>query len=147
MVTGVSKLRATFDAIPKYVTEEVTKAVEKICNEMVRDMRALAPIPEIAQAIDWTWGDAPKGALKIGTFKGKEYGAIKATIFVRRDPAFYAHWFEFGTAPRFHKSGKSTGLVRAQPFFYPAFRANKRLFQSRLRAAINRAVKKANQRG
>lgn len=147
MVQGRAALQAQLDAVPKYITEEVTKAVEKICNEIVRDMRGVAPHPKIAAAIDWSWGDAPAGALTVGTFKGKSYGAINATVFVRRNPAFYAHWFEFGTRPRVQKTtGRSAGQMTAQPFFYPVIRANKRLFRNRLRAAINRAVKRANQR-
>lgn len=144
MVTGVEKLRAQLNTLPPLVREEVEAAIEKMCNEMVREMRALAPLPEIARAIKWAWGDAPRGALKIGTFGTRKYGKISATIYVDRTPAFFAHWFEFGTANRYQKTtGRFAGRINAEPFFYPVVRSNRRLFRGRIRAAVNRAVKKA----
>ncbi|WP_299734658.1 HK97 gp10 family phage protein [uncultured Roseobacter sp.] len=145
MVTGAARLRAQFDKVPTYVRDEVEAAIEKMCNEMVREMRALAPLPDIAKAINWTWGDVPKGSLKIGSFGTREFGRLSATIYVANSEAFYAPWFEFGTKPRFHKSGKYSGQIMAQPFFFPVLRANRRLFRGRVRAAVNRAVKRANQ--
>lgn len=145
MVNGVAALHAKFAAVPELVREEVTKAIAKVCDEIVRDMKALAPVPEMVPAIDWAWGDAPSGAMKVATFKGKEYARVAATIYVRKDPAFYAHWFEFGTNLRVQKTtGRKVGKIKAQPFFWPAVRAGKRTFNSRIRAAVNRAMKRAN---
>jgi hypothetical protein len=37
----------------------------------------------------------------------------------------HAHLIEFGTAPRYHKSGKYVGAVMADPFMRPAWDAHK----------------------
>lgn len=151
MVNGVAALHAQFAAIPEAVRDEVIKAIEKIATEMVREMRSLAPIPEIAAGVNWTWGDAPKGTFTVASFKGRDFGRISATIYATAFTSEYpggngfpaiARWFEFGTAERFHKSGKYVGRIVAQPFFWPVYRANSRLFRNRVRAAVNRAVKR-----
>lgn len=145
MVTGVAALHAKFSAVPALVREEVTKAIGKVCDEIVRDMKALAPLPQIAAAIDWTWGEAPAGSLKVATFKGNQFGKISATIYVRKDPAWFAHFFEFGTAQRVQKTtGRDVGRIVARPFFWPAIRAGRRTFNSRVNAAVKRAMKRAN---
>ena len=106
MVNGVAALHAKFAAIPEVIRDEVIKAIEKIATEMVREMRAIAPkdTGALAISINWTWGDAPKGSVKIASFKSKEYGRIGATIYAgTRDKslgdldAFYARFQEFGT--------------------------------------------------
>lgn len=145
MVTGVARLHKQFASVPVYVREEIEAAIEKMANEMVREMRSLAPLPEIKAAINWTWGDAPKGAMVVRKMGNQEYGKIQATVYVAKGLAFYAPWFEFGTAPRYHKSGKYVGQVIAQPFFFPVVRSNKKLFQGRIRRAINKGMKRANQ--
>lgn len=51
--------------------------------------------------------------------RAKEKGLIEA--FVGATPSRIAHLVEFGTAPRRHRSGKSVGAMRAQPFLRPAW--------------------------
>lgn len=148
MVNGVAALRAKFNRVPELVRDELIAAMEKSASEMVSEMNAIAPIPEITAG--WTWGDMPKGAMKVGKFKGNEYGRIAITIYataIDKDfgdfPAI-ARWFEFGTSPRAHKSGKSTGQISAQPYFYPVIRGNRSRVKGRLTRAVNKAMKKAN---
>jgi hypothetical protein len=148
VVNGVAQLRAKFARVPELVKDELMVAMEKSAKEMVSEMNALAPIPEIV--VGWTWGEVPKGALKIGQFKGSDYGRIAITIYataVESDfgnfPAI-ARWFEFGTAPRQHKTGKSTGQISAQPYFYPVVRSNKSRVRGRMTRAVNKGMKRAN---
>lgn len=50
-------------------------------------------------------------------------GPDLASMYVgAEDPK--AHLIEFGTGPRFHKSGKFVGVMPAQPFMRPAWDAN-----------------------
>lgn len=149
MVNGVAALRAKFNRVPELVRDELIAAMEKSAAEMVSEMNAIAPIPEITAG--WTWGDMPKGAMRIGKFRGSEYGRIAITIYataVDKDfgdfPAI-ARWFEFGTAPRTQKTtGRFTGRIAAQPYFYPVIRGNKSRVKGSLTRAVNKAMKRAN---
>lgn len=150
MVNGVAKLRAQLNKVPNLVLEEVTAALEKSAREIVAEMNALKPWPEIQ--IDWTWGDVPAGSLSIGTVRGKEYGKISIKIFATATssdfPAGFqalTFWAEFGTSERYHKSGKYTGKITAQPYFYPVMRSNKSLVRGRVSRAVNKGMKRANQ--
>lgn len=148
MVNGLPALRAKFAKVPELVKDELMAAMEKSAKEMVSEMNALAPIPEIT--VDWTWGEVPKGALKVGTFRGNEYGRIAITIYATATESDFGNfpaltwWFEFGTAVRRHKSGKSTGQIQAQPYFYPVVRSNKSRVRGRMTRAVNKGMKRAN---
>ncbi|TMV84480.1 HK97 gp10 family phage protein [Thioclava sp. BHET1] len=141
MVIGLDKLHARFQEIPERVRDEVTAEIEKIAEDMVRQIRSVVPVRGIT--IGWTWGDAPRGAIVIKQVRpdAASYGKVKVTIYaVGRHVA--ARWFEFGTAPRFQRSGKSTGRIMAQPFFFPVYRANKSQARARLSRAVTRGFKK-----
>ena len=47
-------------------------------------------------------------------------------VYVGASPARTAHLKEFGTGPRKHKSGKSTGAMPADPFLRPAWEGGHR---------------------
>jgi hypothetical protein len=151
MVNGVAQLRAKFARVPDLVKDELVAALEKSARELVSEMNAIKPIPEIT--IGWTWGDVPKGALKIGEFRGNDYGRLSIKVYAEAHTSEYmtetgfpavARWFEFGTAERFHKSGKSTGRITARPYFYPTMRANKSRIKGRITRAVNKGMKRAN---
>lgn len=148
MVNGVAQLRAKFAKVPDLVKDELMAVMEKSAKEMVSEMNALKPIPEIT--VHWTWGEVPKGSLKIGTFRGNEYGRIAITIYATAHESDFGNfpaitwWFEFGTAMRQHKTGKSTGQIQPQPYFFPVVRSNKSRVRGRLTRAVNSAMKKAN---
>ena len=149
MVNGVARLRAQFNKVPNLVLEEIHKVLEKSARQTVAEMNALKPWPEIQ--IDWTWGDVPAGALSIGTVRGKEYGRVSIKIFATATssefPSGFAaltFWAEFGTDPRYHKSGKYTGRITAQPYFYPVLRSNEDLLVGRIKRAVNKGMKRAN---
>lgn len=146
MVTGAAELHRKFDKVPGLVRDELVKVLEEEAAKVVSEMRSLAPLPQIAAAINWTWGeDVPAGSIRIGSYRGSQYGKLAVTIYVDRDGAWYAHFWEFGTGPRYQKTtGRYTGQIMAQPYFYPVFRANKRRIKARLSRAVSRAMKKAN---
>lgn len=134
---GQAALHRQLERVPNLILDELRPLLEREAERLVQEMRALVPVDEgrLRDSIGWTWGEAPKGALKIGTVKGKSYGTFSITIyagdFKGDKTAFYAYFVEFGTT--------TTG---AQPFFFPVYRSNRK----RVKAAISRGVKRAMQR-
>lgn len=60
---------------------------------------------------------APRGRSILNMFVGAQGGPLGAP---------QAHLLEFGTGPRFHKSGKFVGQISPLPMLQPAWDANKR---------------------
>jgi len=138
---GEAELRRRFDAIPARVIARVKGDMERYAAQLVVEMKRLAPVETgaLRDSIGWTWGDAPAGSLKIGEVRGREFGALRITVYAgnrsargtrrtqQRD-AFYAHFQEFGTVK-----------MPANPFFFPVYRANR----ARIRSGLARGVRKA----
>lgn len=142
-VEGLGKLTRKLQLIPAKVIEAAEKSLEDSAEQLVQMMRQLAPKDsgDLAASIGWTWGDAPKGALVLGTFKGRG-GSTKAkanlviTIYAGgKGPGFdalYARFQEFGTVK-----------MRANPFFFPSYRAKKRQIRSKLTRDVKKAIRDA----
>lgn len=139
-VEGAARVRRFLTQIPATVREAAQRSLEQSAEEIVQLMRRLAPRDSgaLANSIGWTWGDAPAGSMTIGTVKGGKgsgsiYGSMVITIYaggkIAGTDAFYARFQEFGTRQ-----------MRANPFFYPAYRANKKRVRSRLTRAIRKAI-------
>lgn len=145
MVKGLAKFKTRMRKAPQILRDEVVLSMQRTAEKVTKEMRVFNPLSDADIEINWTWGDAPPGSIKIGKVGAREYEKIAITIYARSPSGsgFNAAWFEFGTAERFHKSGKSTGRITAQPFFYPVYRANKSRIKSTIRAAVRRAVKKS----
>lgn len=129
-ITRVERLQRKLQALPRIARQEIEKAMEKSAAEMVTLARSLVPVDsgDLRQSIGWTWGEAPKGSIRLGTVGG---GAATITIFAGNSEAFYARWVEFGTQK-----------MRAQPYFFPAYRALRKRAKSRIRRAGTKAAKK-----
>lgn len=156
MVQGLDRLNARFNAIPKRVREAAEKELERTAAEIVDTMKRFAPVDTgaLRESIGWTWGDAPEGALKIGKVGGREYGALSITIYAGgADNTRRGQARSSGTRRRDWKRGTyfdvdvailqefGTSKMRANPFFYPAWRANRKKAKARLTRAINKAIK------
>lgn len=140
MVEGLDRFNRRMNAIPKRMREAVAEEMEKTAAEIVDKMRALAPkgrSQRLVNSIGWTWGDAPKGAIVLGSVRGTRrrsrgknvgYAALRITIYAGGGSAFYAKFHEFGTVK-----------MAASPFFYPSWR----LYRRRVKSRINRAMKRA----
>lgn len=130
-VEGYDQLVRRWSRIPQLVQDNVRLAMEKLADEIVKEMKAAAPKDQgdLAASIGWTWGDAPAGSMKIGTFRGTDYGALSLTIFAGGGDAFYARFQEFGTVK-----------MPANPFFYPVWRKKKQGFKRRMRNAVRAAL-------
>lgn len=132
---GEREFRRRLRSIPDKVRAEVVAAMEGASERVVRDMKALAPKGsslELVNSIGWTWGEAPRGSITVGKMKGgKGYDRLQITIYAGGDEAFYARFQEFGTV-----------RMPANPFFFPAWRANRRGVRSRITRAVKRGFRK-----
>lgn len=136
-VQGLDSLnRKLTQAIPQRAKEVTRQAMEKSAEEIVKMMKQLVPKGEtgrLAESIGWTYGDAPEGTMAIMSGDAGD-GGIKITIYAGGGEAYYARFVEFGTQN-----------MSAQPFFYPAYRMNRRRAKNRIRRAIRKGVKEASQ--
>jgi HK97 gp10 family phage protein len=153
MVKGVAELQKKLTVVfPALVEQRVKEALEKAATQVVAQMKTRAPVyagpPEIRSdkrhkgepvipgalrdSIGWTWGDAPKGTVSLGSVQTglTKEGTTKLTIYAGDRKAFYARWVEFGTR-------KWVG----NPFFFSTWRNNKRKVKGQLTRAIRKAIK------
>lgn len=70
-------------------------------------------------------------------------GELQALVTVGNEGARHGHLVEFGTGPRQHKDGGSTGAMPAQPFLMPAWRLSKTRVDRRINRAISAGIKAA----
>lgn len=144
-ILGKDRLINKLRALPPLADRLVRKAMEESADDIVRQMKSLAPVDsgDLQMSISWTYGDAPKGSLKIGQIKSAE-GNVRITIYAGGGSAYYARMVEFGSKEHI-AGGKFAGAtipaIRAQPFFYVSFRAKKRSAKSRVSRAITKAAK------
>jgi len=137
----VRKLRA----FPARAEALIRTAMAQSADQTVALMKSLAPVDsgDLQMSISWTWGDAPKGSLKIGQIKSRE-GNMRITIFAGGGDAFHARWIEFGRRA-YTAGGKFAGAqvpaTPAQPFFFTGFRATRKSAKSRVSRAITKAAK------
>lgn len=157
-VLGLASLRKKVRQLPEAAKAEVMAAMEAGAAEVVALAKSLAPVDDgdLRESIGWTWGEPPKGAIVIAKSRPlKNGGDMRITIYAGNDRAFYARWVEFGTAPhsvakgadRSSKrkragAGKMHPGARANPFFFPAYRATRKRLKSRVSRAITKAAKK-----
>ncbi|WP_372570364.1 HK97-gp10 family putative phage morphogenesis protein [Ruegeria jejuensis] len=134
MVEGLDKLNRRWKAIPERVKVNVRATMEDLANDIVEEMWSRAPYDDgvLQASIGWTWGEAPAGALTIGTVGGREFGTMRITIFAGGGEAFYARFQEFGTVE-----------MAANPFFFPVWRAHRRGVKGRISRAISKAIRES----
>jgi HK97 gp10 family phage protein len=150
-VLNADRLVRKLRALPPRVESLIRTAMEQSADQTVALMKSLAPVDsgDLQMSISWTWGDAPKGSLKIGQIKSRE-GNMRITVFAGGGDAYYARFIEFGTSP-FISGGKFAGAanpgVRAQPFFFTGFRASRKSARSRISRAITKAAKEVAANG
>lgn len=143
-ILGLAKLKKKLDRLPVLAKAQIRAAMEKSADEIVAMMKNLVPVDsgDLRDSIGWTWGKAPKGSLAIA--QAKDPGGLTLTIYAGDKDAYYARFVEFGTVAHAN-GGKFAGTrnpgAKAQPFFYPAYRANRKRAKSRITRAINKAAK------
>lgn len=154
-VLGLERLKKKLKALPPAVKVLIAAAMESSANDIVRQMKGLASrftdSGDLQMSIGWTWGKAPKGALTVGTLQGSgDASDLLLTIYAGNAKAFYARWVEFGTATHVN-GGEFPGTINpgahAQPFFFVAYRANRKSARAKISRAINKAAKQVAQSG
>lgn len=149
-IQGLDRLKRKLQAFPDAARLEISKAMEEGAQEMVNLARSLVRIGTTMQlhdSINWTWGDAPQGSIKLGTVrqKGKGSGNMAITVYAGNSDAFYARWVEFGTSGHVQGgmfAGSEHPGTAAQPYFYPAYRAVRKRIKSRITRAISKSTKR-----
>jgi hypothetical protein len=146
MVQGIPELHRRFGRVAAKIKRQLRPELAAAAERIVGMMRRLRPAPEIQ--IEWVWGPPPSGVISIGQVKAaledRDFISIYATASTSEYPAGFpavARWFEFGTFQRYHRSGKATGAIAAQPYFYPAYRANRKAVRSRIAKKLKQATK------
>lgn len=159
MVQGLAALERRFRQIPVEVREEVARRMERLANRIVKEMRARAPkrTGALARSINWTWGDAPKGAMTVGKVGGggQRYGALRITIYAggteatrrtqrrasgtRRSDQKRSGTFDANNA-LYQEFGTSN--MPANPFFFPVWRARRRDVTTAVRAGVRKGLSK-----
>lgn len=141
---GIRQLSRKLARMPGPVRDASRQTLEAGAIQIVEMMKSLVPVNtgRLKESIGWTWGKAPKGAFAFATAVDTE--GFTLTIFAGDETAFYARWVEFGTAPH-EQAGTHPGAqhpgTRAQPFFFPAYRANRKKIKSNVTRAVNKALK------
>lgn len=141
MVEGIAKMqRRLLKVVPDSVRVAVRQVLEQSAAEIVATAKELVPVESgaLRDSIGWTWGDAPKGSLTLGSVRPAAAGTLRITIYAGNETAFYARWVEFGTEA--HASG---GGAAPHPFFFPAYRLNKKKAKARATRAVSKALKEA----
>ena len=154
VIVGLPSLKERFEAFPAEVQANLKQNMEQTAARVVAMMKRLVPVRTgaLRDSIGWTWGKAPRGAMTLGSVRADS--ALAITIYAggaqatkrmqrrdsggresdqKRSGSFEtdeARLIEFGTLH-----------MAAQPFFYPAWRANRGRYKAGQSAAVRRAVK------
>lgn len=139
-VEGLTAFQRKMALIPQAIINEVQKELEKQATELVAMMKRLAPKESgaLANSIGWTWGNAPKGSVTLGSVAASEGSSLRITVYAgaagkKADGGtFYARFQEFGTKN-----------MPANPFFFPAYRSKRRKIRGALSRAVKRGIKNA----
>ncbi|TXI03387.1 MAG: HK97 gp10 family phage protein [Rhizobium sp.] len=139
-ITNLDRLNRKLKQLPAVARELIRAEMAKAADEIVGMMKRLAPVLAVPvkdrrsgalrDSIGWTWGAAPKGSVVVASVASKS-DDMRITIYAGNAEAYYARWVEFGTQK-----------MRAHPYFYVSWRANKRRTVRRLGKAVRDAAKK-----
>lgn len=128
---GLRRFQERMRAIPKAVREDVKPAVIKSANEMAGSMRSLAPVDEgdLRDSIEVT-GPGQRTPAYSQPGGSTVLPENAAAVSVGNTDVRYPHLVEYGTQS-----------ASAQPFFWPAFRSNRKRATNRIKRAMTKAIK------
>jgi HK97 gp10 family phage protein len=122
------------NAIPRAVKQAVAPALITAGRDLSVTMRLLAPVDsgDLRDSIHVTapGETTPPYSQPGGSTKARENQVL---VTAGNDDVRYPHLVEYGTAE-----------APAQPFFWPAYRLQKKKLSNRIKRAIRKAVKEAN---
>lgn len=140
---NLPRLKRKLELLRIETAKAVRPAMEEAAEELVQMMKRQVAHHTFAlrDSIGWTWGEAPGGSIRLAV---GEIGFMRITIYAGNEIAYYARWVEFGTAPHpqggMFKGSQSPG-TRAQPFFFPSYRASRKAMKKTVRDAVKKAVR------
>lgn len=142
------RLKQFADEAPQEIVTQMETSAEEICGTM----RRLVPVLKGRLKRSIGWGrELPEGA---GISARGKFGKFVLYVFAGSREAFWAKWIEFGTHPhslakgaRLDKNrkqhvGTHHGGTRAQPFFWPAWRAHRAGVKKAMRSAYKAVGKR-----
>lgn len=158
-VQNLERLKARIAALPEETRKEMQAALLKGGEEIADAARRFVPKRggALLKSIGVTLGNySPENANVRGVSVGGGHD-LAVTVHAGDAKAFYAAWVEFGTKP--HNVAKGGGTKKGQrqaragggrphpgaapnPFFFPAYRLNKKRALSRVKRAIGKAARK-----
>lgn len=153
MVEGVAEFRRRMRRVAEVVRAPLRAELERLAQGMVKEMRSIVAKRNgtLAASIDYTFDTPPKGTLKLASVSGSPKDSLVVTIYAGGKgsfgDAFYARFVEFGTRPHSIARPGSEGPgvphpgARAQPFFFPVFRANRKRVRARIRVVLRQALR------
>lgn len=170
-IEGLKELDAALGALPKATGKNVLRRVLKRAGEPIAEAarrkvpaekstgnlkRSITVSTKLANDVGKTafaevmrtTGDrtAARAALRDARRAGGLGGGAYVEMYVGPGRQPHAHWIEFGTGERFHKSGKSVGRVTAQPYMRPAWDSQKRMALEIIIRDLGDEIEKAAQR-
>lgn len=148
-IDGDKELAEFFQELPKSITDQVLRTTAK---------KALQPVADYAKATvlrhDGDLAESIAVSTRLSPRQRRLYakrGDVAAHAGPTNPHGAHGHLVEFGTASRYHKSGKYVGFMRPHPFLRPAWDAMSGTVLATmrteiwtvLRAAVRRLSKRA----
>ncbi|WP_336800804.1 HK97-gp10 family putative phage morphogenesis protein [Kaistia sp. MMO-174] len=147
-VQNRQRLLQKLAAMPPQVRAAAKQALAESADEIQGMQRRLAPkrTGRLARSIVQTWGGGKERYASLaGSAMSDGDPDLTVVISAGNSETRYAHLVEFGTAPHDNggttKGSKHPG-ARAQPFFFPAYRALRKRAKSRVNRAMTKAIKR-----
>lgn len=144
---GRKRLLAKMAALPAEVRSAIKQALAEGADEITDMQKRLAPVKtgDLRNSIVQTWGGHRVRYSSLNATAGAGDPDLTVRISAGNSKVRYAHLIEFGTAPHIN-GGKFVGSqhpgTKAQPFFYPPYRALRKRVKSRITRATTKAAKK-----
>lgn len=146
-VDGFKAIEDALLALPRSTSRGVARrAMTKALEPVAASAKAAAPRGETGNLISGI-----SVGSKLSKRQAREARGEMARLGISRDAlvlnvgasnARHAHLVEFGTGPRYHKSGKYVGQMPPQPFMRPAWDANQQGVLDGLSASLWSEIEK-----
>jgi HK97 gp10 family phage protein len=117
-LVGARELEANLMALPELLAKRtLARALMKVAQPIADEARTRSP---------QNFGKNMRKIVVAATLSRRQRKGTRKvpgvrTVYIGVRPSPVAHLIEFGTGPRYHRSGKSTGVMPAQPFLRPAW--------------------------
>lgn len=138
------RMRKVLKILPAAVRKRIRAAVLDSAEDMAGMMRNLAPVKTgmLKRSITVTPGDeAPQLYNRVKSRRIEKDPELAAIIHT---DDYDARWVEFGTHPHINEGefkGTQNPGARPHPYFFPAYRAQKKQAQARINKAARQGIK------